>query len=69
MSALSIAIYTYAQERLVGETLDSVLSALSPANAKGTEIVVSDTPLPTGRRMSWPRGSRGMETGSLRAGS
>ena len=42
MSALSIAIYTYAQERFVRETLDSVLSALSAANAKETEIVVSD---------------------------
>ena len=42
MSRLSIAIYTYAQERFVGETLDSLLSALSPERAKQTEIVVSD---------------------------
>ena len=46
MSALSIAIYTYAQERFVGETLDSVLSALSPARAKEAEIVVSDDASP-----------------------
>ncbi len=48
MSALSVAIYTYAQERFVGETLDSLLSALSPARAKETEIVVSDDASPDG---------------------
>lgn len=46
---LSVAVYTYAQERFVGETLDSLLPGHGgTAAAEKTEIVVSDDRSPDG---------------------